>query len=116
MTVTVTATATSRTSGLRLSGNRTAEHGNRRRPGTSADPAPSPAHAGSSGLIPASGDDASGAEDGDPPPSCTRVPVARGEAELGRALEAVRTGDRRAARRLLLDALRALEDDDGGAA
>jgi len=64
----------------------------------------------------------SGTDEGDSAPSCTRVPVplpdprvALVEAELGRALEAIRTGDRRGARRLLLDVLCALEDDGEGA-
>ena len=46
-----------------------------------------------------------------------RVPVAlRGSAEdqARGALEALVAGDRRAARRLLLDALRALEDEEEG--
>jgi hypothetical protein len=38
-----------------------------------------------------------------------------GEAELRHALEALVAGDRRAARHLVLDALRALEDDRGDA-
>lgn len=99
----------------------TAGQGNRRRSGTSGDLGPSTVDAGSSGLIQASASDASEAEDGEPPPSCTRVPVpllgaaAVADGALRAALEALAAGGARAARRLVLDALRALEDVEEGA-